>query len=242
MTVLVGIDGTGPVSDREYARDFRGSFVRYICNHFPTPPRAHYIPGPRDSHWDLHAGSTTTDLAEEGYYFARSRRGDEDILLTGYSRGAAAVVAVAMELHEARIPVAAMMLFDCVDRNPTLNTRIIPPNVAEVIHVTRDPRAESRESFSNSGTHASSPTIYNGVRQTAAFSRGTRVRFMGTHGAMGGVPWHWSLRGGEIGGRYVYEGDPDGVTTITYAEDLACSTRVWNFVRGSLRHLGFIRG
>jgi hypothetical protein len=242
MTVLLGIDGTGVWSETDYARDFRHSFVNYIYHH--TSARAkRYIRGPAATLADLQSGSDTPFLISEGFTFVElAHDGHEDVLLTGYSRGAAAVVGVAQRLVGRGIRVTGLMLFDCVDRCPLgVDTMEIPTNVAEVVHVMRDPASESRESFANSGLLASPPTVYNGVRVPSASSRGHQRRFMGTHGAMGGVPWRSPVGGDpHTPDLYIDEGFPDDATRITFARDLACSTEIWSAVRGDLRRLGFI--
>lgn len=243
MTLYLGIDGTGTASDSQYRREFRHSFVNHIFHHTPARMK-HYIRGPAATYADFQSGSDTPFLISEGYSFVTlAHRGSEGVLLSGYSRGAAAVVGVAHRLQGRGIRVAGLMLFDCVDRNPLVDTMEIPTNVDEVIHVMRDPRAESRESFANSGLLASEPTIYNGRPMGGGRpGMGPRRYFRGTHGAMGGVPWSAPFGPDpHTPDVYIDEGFPDGPTRITFARDLACSTEIWNAIRGDLRRLGFIR-
>lgn len=246
MTILVGIDGTGTMPTGQYLREFRGSFVHHIYT-VSGARKKHYHRGPSATLLDLQMGTDTLPYVEEGYeYIHMFREPDEAVLLTGYSRGAAAVVAVAQRLQQDRVRVAGMMLFDCVDRCPLIDTEVIPSNVDEVIHVSRDDRSMSRESFGHSGTRANPPTIYNGRPQghtVISDPMGRQWAFRGTHGAMGGVPWHREgLRGAARGGQYIDEGFPDDLTTITYERDLECSTEIWNAVRADLQRLGFIPG
>lgn len=221
MTILLGVDGTGPESNAQYAIDFANSFVHRIWRQSRCRERA-YLPGPAA------LGGATLGLAQRGHrWLMRNREGDEPVLLTGYSRGAAIVVYVAQLLQEQGVPVAAMMLFDCVDRAIDIDAERIPTNVVDVLHVRRHWESGSRESFGNAGALHSSPTRY---RQNF---------FMGTHGAIGGCPWrpdggaahnHWK----------VWEGVPDGMTNITFAQDQECARDVWDWVHPYLVRMHFI--
>ena len=224
MTISLGIDGTGPESNSEYATEFAHSFVRRIWWHSPARQRA-YLPGP------AMLGGATLGLSQRGYrWLTANRRHGESVLLSGYSRGAAIAVDIARALEADGIQVHAMMLFDCVDRALDIDSTTIPLNVADALHVRRDPAARSRESFSNAG----------------AISRGSGVRhrqtfFMGTHGALGGVPWVQPVGEPRACGRLIDEGGVDGLTTITYERDAECAREGWNWIRPYLVRMGFIR-
>jgi hypothetical protein len=115
VTIFLGIDGTGPLARGEYRSEFRNSFVSYIYRNCPAEHK-HYIAGPAATMWDLQSGSDMPFIISQGYTFIHlvGDLENQPILLAGYSRGAAGVVAVAQRLagHGAR--VRAMMLFDCV--------------------------------------------------------------------------------------------------------------------------------
>src|SRR5690606_36336474 len=152
MAIIVGIDGTGggtfpgAARNARYDRDFANSFVRRITGR-GDPDRA-YFRGP------VTFGGGLMDAISGGFQFIKSRRdaGVRDpILLTGYSRGAAGVVALANRLKNANEDVEALLLFDCVDRHIGIDAEVIPNNVGYVMHVVRDPRSKSRESFGNDG-------------------------------------------------------------------------------------------
>lgn len=237
MNILLCIDGTGVASDSQYAREMAHSHVRKIWWHSTAAPSMkHYMRGPTV------LGSEMLDIVSRGYnyVFDRVRQIERDspprvieltdlrprVLLTGYSRGAAAIVCVAQRLAAAGISVAAMALFDCVDRAIILDSTRVPPNVEWLIHAMRDDAAGSRESFNHSGTVVSGRT-----RQPPLSPR----RFFGTHGAIGGVPWT-----GGAGDEYIDEGGVDGATRVTFARDRQCSDEVWRWMRPYLRQQGFL--
>ncbi len=227
MAIIVGIDGTGggvfPGQSRNarYDQDFANSFVRRITGR-GDPDRA-YFRGP------VTFGGGLMDAIAGGLQFILNRRAagvTDPILLTGYSRGAAGVVALAKRLKDRNIDVEALLLFDCVDRHIGIDAEVIPNNVGYVMHVVRDPRAKSRESFGNDGLRYSAPTVFPN-----AYS------FVCTHGGMGGTPWQPAV--GTPMTDLIDEGFPDGKTTITYAEDARVSARIWSFVQPFMRDHGF---
>ncbi len=227
MSIIVGIDGTGsavvPGADRdaEYDRTFANSFVRRICN---GGGNKRYFRGP------VALGGGLMDAINGGVRFIEEKRNagvTEPVLLTGYSRGAAGVVALAKRLKSKRIDVRAMLLFDCVDRHLFIDADEIPNNVGFVQHVVRDPRSGSRESFSNDAMRYRPPTVY-----PAAYA------FMCTHGGMGGQPW--TPGPGQSTSDLIDEGGVDGMTNITFANDALVSRQVWAFCEPFMRTHGFI--
>lgn len=255
MAVIVGIDGTGSAvipgaaRDREYDISFANSFVRRICNAAGT--RARYFRGPVALGGGLPEAieggfqfimqrrgyrppSTPSAFLADGFGFARpgsmasaAAAGGEDILLTGYSRGAAGVVALAKRLKDANVPVRALLLFDCVDRHLAIDADVIPNNVGHVMHVIRDSRSSSRESFDNDGLRYTPPTVF-----PKAYS------FMCTHGGMGGCPWIPPR--GVPDTALIDEGGVDGITTITYQQDARVSQQIWGYIQPFMREHGFI--
>lgn len=227
MPILVGIDGTGsaifpgPKRDRKYDADFANSFVRRLCDTGNANSR--YLRGP------VALGGGLVDAIRTGSRFVQNRRQagvSGSVLLTGYSRGAAGVIVLARRLKRKKIPVRAMLLFDCVDRHLFIDAEVIPDNVENVLHVVRDPKAGSRESFGNDGMKYSPPTVY-----PAAYS------FMCTHGGMGGVPW--VPKAGQSPSDIIVESFPDGKTNITFEEDARVSKQVWAFCQKFIRTHGF---
>ena len=146
-------------------------------------------------------------------------------MLTGYSRGAAGVVSLAKKLKNDGIYVRAMLLFDCVDRHLFIDAAVIPNNVGYVMHVIRDPRSGSRESFSNDGMLYNPPTVYPNA-----------YTFMCTHGGMGGTPWDAT---GHSPSEIIDEGGIDGKTNITYGDDAKVSEQIWDFVQPFIQTHGF---
>jgi hypothetical protein len=226
MPLLVGIDGTGSAftpgagRDSEYDIAFANSFVSRLCK--PQTNNKRYFRGP------VALGGGLVDAITAGFNFLIQRHKEtpgEPILLTGYSRGAAGVVSLAGRLQRAGVSVRAMLLFDCVDRHMFIDAEVIPNNVGHVMHVIRDPRSGSRESFSNDGLKYRPPTVYPNA-----------YTFMCTHGGMGGTPWDATGHGQA---EFINEGGTDGMTNITYRDDAIVSEQVWAFVQPFIRTHGF---
>jgi len=247
MTILLGIDGTGPLNNSEYRTEMRNSFVSYILRQSSIPDNLkRYIRGPAadglDMGWIVSNAATFVRLTR----YARGQ--EEGVLLTGYSRGAAGVISVARSLKSRGIPVAAMMLFDAVDRSPLSETDKIPDNVARVYHARRSPATLSRRSFSNCGTE---PDDRHATRYTQRL-------FFGTHGAIGGVHWRRPTVSAEERRRfqqaeplerarmlredspYIEEPGELNATRVTYDQDLEAARHVWGWVSPFLRENGFL--
>ena len=222
-TILLGIDGTGDFSKVSYARDMTNSFVAYIIRHSKVKLKR-YIRGPGFDGTDMAA------IVSKGYDFVRlalAANKDAHVLLTGYSRGGAGVIAVAQRLKEDRKRVHTMMLFDAVDRAIGVDTARIPENVDRIVHARRDAVMVSRPSFGNCGSAWGSPTK-------------CEVRlFRGTHGAIGGV--HWKRPAHKKPTDLIKE-DWEFVdsTKVSYAQDLICAKEVWTWVSPRLQTYGFL--
>ena len=228
MIISVGIDGTGgdvipgAARDNRYDVTFTDSFVRRLCS--PDTVNKRYFRGP------VALGGGLLDAISGGAEFIIGRRKagvSDPIVLTGYSRGAAGVVAMAKVLQRKNIDVRAMLLFDCVDRHLLIDAEVIPNNVEYVFHVVRSPNSGSRETFSNDGLRYRPPTNY-----PAAYA------FMCTHGGMGGKPW--VIPAGVVSDEVVDEGGMDGKTKITYAQDAKVSAEVWDFVQPFIQKHGYL--
>lgn len=172
-SILLGVDGTGELDDAAYAHSMRHSFVNYIVRHSPAKLKR-YTRGPAFDGTDMgliisHA-YTFVHLAKVANPAAR-------ILLTGYSRGGAAVVGVAARLAEDSVPVDAMLLFDPVNRSVSSETDEVTTNVRRLYQAWRMTNTYSRASFNNCAREWFPPT------------EGVRKYFWATHGGMGGVPW-----------------------------------------------------
>ncbi len=228
MAIIVGIDGTGSAvfpgasRDADYDVHFANSFVRRIA--FNKGANARYFRGP------VALGGGLVPAINDGFAFINSRWAAgvrEPIVLTGYSRGAAGVVALAKKLKDAGKSVRALLLFDCVDRHLFIDAAVIPNNVGYVMHVVRHPESGSRESFSNDGMSYTPPTVY-----PAAYA------FMCTHGGMGGCPWVTPI--GTSPSDLIDEGGVDGMTNITYLQDAQVSGTVWSYVQPFMREHGYV--
>ena len=239
MPILVGIDGTGsecaPGTERDarYDTAFANSFVRRICR---GKANARYIRGPV-----MLGGGVVEGISEALSFIETKHRQmpNEPILLTGYSRGAAEMVAVAQRLHYLKIKVKALMLFDCVDRSLDMNASVVPNNVENVRHVIRNPATRSRATFGNAGMRYSAPTKYPPT-----------TMFMCTHGGMGGTPW--ALPKDKKSNDFINEGAAEAWfspvrngpvwtyrTNVTYAQDAAVSATIWAQVQPFLAAHGF---
>jgi hypothetical protein len=248
MPILVGIDGTGSGimsgqrRDEEYDRVFANSFVRKLCEE--TKPNRKYLRGP------LLLGGDLVDAVVKGRRYITEKRQtgvNEPILLTGYSRGATGTVNIAMQLKDQRVPVRAMLLFDCVDMHLSLNAKEIPDNVGPVLHVRRSPLSGSRPGWGNAATRHSRPELYR------------EEFFICTHGGMGGTPWtapegkspnDFIVEPGEntyrpptplpLGGPLDRGGRAELGTSVTYKQDKDVSETVWDYVQPFLREHGFV--
>ena len=222
MPILVGIDGTGAFFDSTYAEDFADSFVRRLCPEGNLNKK--YFRGP------IGPGGGLADAISAGHSFIVSRNGyagrNNDILLTGYSRGGLGVLVIAERLKQLNIPVKAMLLFDAVDRHVAFDAPVVPNNVANVLHLRRNPLTHSRDSFGNCGTSAVAPTQYK------------ESFFMCTHGGVGGTYWK---QGDHRPTDIIHEGFPDSKdTTVTYEQDQRVSGQVWNFAQEFIHKYNFV--
>lgn len=229
MIILAGIDGTGgeaiPGSGRDarYDIDFANSFVTKIAR--VAKPGFGYWRGP------VMLGGGLMGAINGAFNFieqkVRTTRGMTSVLLTGYSRGGAGVVSVAKKLKDAGIDVSAMLLFDPVDRYLFADAEVIPTNVKNVLHLTRDSKSGSRESFSN-----------DAMRYHPSSTKLDAYKFMCTHGGLGGVPW--TIPTGGKSTDIIDEGGVDGATNITYGEDKSMSDFIWNFIQPFCKTHGFL--
>lgn len=148
--MLYIVDGTGPLSDTQYAVSMAGSHCAVL--HHLNKPKSLYFRGP-----DLWSAIKTTGgiadtvlqaVMQEEFPPALLAPGQRQapkskIFLVGHSRGGAAVVKVAQKLDEKGITVAGMFLFDAVDRTVFLDSvQTVPKNVALCFHAMRNEGAE----------------------------------------------------------------------------------------------------
>ena len=234
MFIKFGIDGTGPISDAKYAKNFANSHVKKICSGVNE-----YVRGPIGPGGGMPEGIATglDAIAQK-----RLVNADAPILLTGYSRGGLGAVVIAKRLRKEGIPVEAMLLFDCVDRHIAYDAAEVPDNVKFVHHVRRSPLARSRMSFGNDATEAQDPTKTD---YTESF-------YVCTHGAMGGTPW--KPKSGQVKSDFIDEGFGEAYistgsvvraafyrTNVTFAQDDAMSQQIWRDIQGFARTHGFLQ-
>jgi hypothetical protein len=186
MDLFLGIDGSGPGDNTEYARDFSDSFVNRYFKSGPFFKRG-YVRGPGMM------GSEVRGLVNSGRAWVIQQTADMArhnqpyrLFLSGYSRGGACVTEIAYELKGLGIKVHAMLLFDSVDQSELSNVDTVPSNVKYCYHAMRDPKAGSREFFGNCSTSAAAGVVYQSEK------------FHCTHGAMGGTPWKTAGKSGKI--------------------------------------------
>lgn len=178
--MIVAIDGTGPDSDVEYLREMGGSFCNQICT---QAPKSKYFRGPTLT------GSETSAIADRAVDAVLALRsgGGEPLMLAGYSRGGCAAILTAKRLKDRGLSVHSLFLFDAVDMQvSTLGlSQIIPDNVERVAHA----RSARSLKFWARNPVKSRFYFYNTGRWLAGSGHREERSFVGTHGAVGGVPW-----------------------------------------------------
>jgi hypothetical protein len=258
---LVGIDGTGELSNSKYEPDFKNSFVNTIYRASGAKYKW-YIRGPASDGIDMAALSAKAYAYAHLHHFAHP---NTRVLLMGYSRGGAGVIDVAWRLQKDGVPVEAMMLFDPVQRAGLVDGYDVPNNVLYMVKALRATMTLSRISFNNCATSWHAPT------------RCTQRYFWATHGGIGGCPW--PVTPGELPSHFIDEDEdnkerllswvmydvlqtewkqPDDYrgtlqqlrdrhsemidkrTQVTYQQDRAGAEEVWTWVYPKLVSLGFL--
>lgn len=232
MPILVGIDGTGgdlmpgAARDARYDLAFANSFVSKLCK---SKPNAQYNRGP------VGLGGGLDIAISSGMSFIEQKRrthgANEPILLTGYSRGALGVLVIAQRLQRQNIKVRAALLFDCVDRHGDYDAEVVPNNIENVLHLIRDPKANSRHSFGNDAMSYRPPTKYQGP-----------YTFLCTHGGMGGTPWERPAdkKPSDLIDEGAMEQIYNSTTAVSYEQDARVSGEVWTFAQGFIRTHNFM--
>ena len=176
--MIIVVDGTGPDADADYEREMANSF----CKQIARAPGATYFRGP------TMLGSEVKGIAAEATSDAVALAdAGKPIMLAGYSRGGCTVINVALNLQRLGRDVAAMFLFDAVDMQASAIglTQTIPANVAFVAHA----RTARSAGFWLMNPNKSRWYFYNTGRYLAGNGTYEERKFIGTHGAAGGVPW-----------------------------------------------------
>jgi acetyl esterase/lipase len=175
MTMIV-VDGTGPSKDSDYAREMGRSF----CSQIALQTGGVYFRGP--SLFGGAVSQTATHVVDAAL------AGDRDaVRLAGYSRGGCTAIIAARRLRDKGVRVKALYLFDAVDMQVSdLHlSQIITDNVDYVAHA----RSARDLIFWTHNPVKSRFYFYNTGRWLAGSGQIDRRSFVGSHGALGGVPW-----------------------------------------------------
>jgi pimeloyl-ACP methyl ester carboxylesterase len=178
--MIVAIDGTGPDSTGDYAKEMGGSF----CSQIGRTANAIYFRGPTLT------GSETSAIANAAVaalVAARNKPSPGEVMLAGYSRGGCAAIIAARRLKDRGITVHSLFLFDAVDMQTSDMhlSQTIPDNVRMVAHV----RSARNVPFWIRNPVKSRFYFYNTGRYLAGSGSYETKSFIGSHGAVGGVPW-----------------------------------------------------
>lgn len=192
------VDGTGPLGYAAYAKEMANSFCKQLADRMGGS--AYYQQGPyADGMNDgFKAGRTVAWLKQK-----RAADPSVRIMLAGYSRGGATVMAVAQLLGWEGVPVDSLFLFDAVARHILLTGRSVPANVQYCRHAMRSQDAAFVRKYEtylldNSWTGSwASPFSSNVTRPWFSNVGGEpggcknygKRHFLGSHGALGGVGW-----------------------------------------------------
>lgn len=247
--IVVGIDGTGAFSDEGMWRwtegQIRRGFVRRLTREAEAKSKiVVYKEGVK-----VHGGDSIS-RAKEVVDIVKIRmlfEPGDTVFLAGYSRGGAIAIDAARQLNNHSISVTGLVLFDAVSRvadiSETFDAEAISENVKIAVHAYRDPSVRSQPVFGNCGMRAANP------RKTHFTLRSFRA----THSGMGGLPWEGDFpstpsqgppKGYERSSQFVQAKvgipEPDGVPTITKAEDEAGSRAVEMFMWHAMRQMGML--
>ena len=190
-TCIADIDGTGPYNDAEYNFLMKHSFCYQIARQLGAAAR--YERGPSSEGYRIHErGERAAKFLQDGH-----RRGAQRLMLAGYSRGASAAIMCAEILHEAKVGIDAMFLFDPVARHASRGGEVVPGNVAKLYVARRrlDPKLVAKYDHTigplwHKMFHNPMRVFFGETAISHAASVKTKVSaFPGSHGAIGGVGW-----------------------------------------------------
>ena len=178
--MIVAIDCTGPDAPGEYAKEMGGSF----CSQIGRTANATYFRGPTLTGSET---SAIANLAVDAVMAARRQAWAGEVMLAGYSRGGCAAIIATRRLRDRGVGVHALFLFDAVDMQASdLHlSQIIPDNVRMVAHA----RSARNLAFWLRNPVKSRFYFYNTGRYLAGSGSIETKSFVGSHGAVGGVPW-----------------------------------------------------
>jgi len=117
---------------------------------------------------------------------ARGNARTGEVMLAGYSRDGCAAIIAARRLKDRGVGVHSLFLFDAVDMQTSdMHLEIISDNVRMVAHV----RSARNSPFWIRNPVKSRFYFYNTGRYLAGSGSYETKSFVGSHGAVGGVPW-----------------------------------------------------
>jgi pimeloyl-ACP methyl ester carboxylesterase len=176
--MIVVVDGTGEASNDAYAKEMRNSF----CSQIASVAGATYFRGPTLT------GSEVSAIADRAAAAAQTlEKSGRPIMLAGYSRGGCAAILAAKRLKASGRRVKALFLFDPVDMQISDKSlsQTIPDNVDYVARA----RTARDVAFWLTNPVKSRFYFYNTGRWLAGAGQFDHEAFVGSHGALGGVPW-----------------------------------------------------
>ena len=178
--MIVAMDGTGPDSPGDYAKEMGGSF----CSQIGRTANATYFRGPTLTGSET---SAIANMAVDAVMAARDKAPTGEVMLAGYSRGGCAAIIAARRLKDRGVGVHSLFLFDAVDiqTSDMHLSQIISDNVRMVAHV----RSARNLPFWIQNPVKSRFYFYNTGRYLAGSGSYDAKSFVGSHGAVGGVPW-----------------------------------------------------
>jgi hypothetical protein len=149
-------------------------------------------------------GTEVREEARRAYHWLKAAH-DEDparrLMLAGYSRGGSAAIMACELLEHDRIPVDSLFLFDAVARHEFPGGTVIPANVKFSRHARRSLAADFVERYEGTVkginliggfSNPARPLFGNvGLHWRGEGDHQPAERFLGSHGAVGGVGWRF---------------------------------------------------
>lgn len=192
---LALVNGTGPPGP-EYDQVMKSSFCFQLGDQLGS--RSFYLRGPNlfgKEVWD--EAKAVHRWLKAAYEEDPTRR----LMLAGYSRGGSAAIMACEMLEHDHVPVDSLFLFDAVARHEFPGGNVIPANVKFSRHARRSLAADFVERYEGTvkGIHLiggfsnpARPLFGNvGLRWRGDGDHQSAERFLGSHGALGGVGWRF---------------------------------------------------
>jgi len=192
---LALVNGTGP-PDPEYDEVMQPSFCRQLGAQLES--RSFYLRGPS------FFGAEVRREARRAYTWLKSEfEADEGarLMLAGYSRGGSAAIMACEMLERDGVAVDSLFLFDAVGLHEYSGGKTIPANVRFSRHARRSLAADFVERYEGTVPgikvvggfqNPARPFFGNvGIRWRGDGDHQPAERFLGSHGALGGVGWRF---------------------------------------------------